>query len=237
MVKLVLNKKPKGVRIIEGFPGFGLIGTIVSEFLLDHLETEQIGYIEMDEVPAMIAVHEGNIIQPVSLHYNKKYNLVLIHAINPGKNLEWKLADTILEIAKQLTAKEIICLEGVGTPNSSERVFYTSRNMPTKALANLKKVCVPLQEGVIVGVTGALLAKETKIPLLALFAEAQGTGPDSNAAAEIITALDGFVGFKLDPEPLHDQAKQFEGKLKDIVKKHDKAKKIHGKKSVLSYVG
>lgn len=237
MVKLILNKKPKGVRIIEGFPGFGLIGTIVSEFLLDHLETEEIGYIEMDEVPAMIAIHNGEIIPPISLHYNKKYNLLLVHAINPGKNLEWKLADVILDLAKQLSAKEIICLEGVGAPNSKERVFYLGQNISAKALKTLKKLCEPLQEGVIVGVTGALLTKRTNVPLLALFAEAQSNGPDSNAAAEIITALDAFMGFSLDPEPLHEQAQVFEGKLKGIVKNHDKARKIHEKKSVLSYVG
>ncbi|MAG60695.1 hypothetical protein CL619_02805, partial [archaeon] len=215
MVKLILNKKPKGVRIIEGFPGFGLIGTIVSEFLLDHLETEQVGFIEMDEVPAMIAIHNSKVIQPISLHYNKKYNLLLVHAINPGKGLEWKLADALLDLAKQLSAKEMICLEGVGAPNSKERVFYLAQNVSANRLKVLKKTCEPLQEGVIVGVTGALLTKRTNIPLLALFAEAQGNGPDSNAAAEIITALDAFVGFSLDPEPLHQKAKLFEGKLKD----------------------
>ncbi len=237
MVKLILNKKPKGVRIIEGFPGFGLIGTIVSEFLLDHLETEQIGSIEMDEVPAMIAIHNGEVIQPISLHYNKKYNLLLVHAINPGKNLEWKLADVILDIAKQLSAKEIICLEGVGSPNSKESVFYLERGMDAKSIKALKKSCEPLQEGVIVGVTGALLSKKTDVPLLALFAQAQSNGPDSNAAAEIIGALDLFIGFSLDPEPLHKQAQAFEGKLKGIVKSHDNARKITEKKSVLSYVG
>ena len=234
---MILNKKPKGVKIIEGFPGFGLIGTIVSEFLLDHLETEEIGFIEMDEVPAMIAVHEGEVIKPISLHYNKQYNLVIVHAINPGKEIEWKIADALLKLAKELSAKQLICLEGVGTPNSSERVFHLGRNMTSTALKKVAKFSEPLREGVIVGVTVALLAKQTKLPLLALFAEAQGSGPDSNAAAEIIFALDNFVGFDLDTEPLHVQAKMFEGKLKGIVKNHDKAKKIHDKKKVLSYVG
>ena len=236
-MRLILDKKPKGVRIIEGFPGFGLIGTIVSEFLLDHLETEQIGSIEMDEVPAMIAIHGGEVIEPISLHYNKKYNLIIVHAINPGKGYEWKLADVMFDLAKQLSAKEIICLEGVGSPSSKERVFFHGRNMPKKSLKVLSGCCEPLQEGVIVGVTGAMLAKRSKIPILSLFAEAQGNGPDSHAAAGIITSLDKYIRFKLDPAPLNEQAQMFEGKLKEVVKKHDKARKIQNKKSVLSYVG
>ena len=97
-MKLVLNKKPKNVTIIEGFPGFGLIGTIGIEYLLDHLETEKIGFVEVDEVPAMTAIHGGEVIEPISIHYNKRFNVVLIHAINIGKNMGWKLADMINQL-------------------------------------------------------------------------------------------------------------------------------------------
>jgi len=127
-MKLVLSKRPKNVTIIEGFPGFGLIGTIAIEFLMEHLQTEKIGIVEMDEVPAMIAIHQNKVIEPISIHYNKKFNIVLIHALSINKELGWKVADVVLELAKALTAKEIIALEGVGSPNpGNERVFfYTS---------------------------------------------------------------------------------------------------------------
>ena len=64
-MKVILSKKPKGVRIIEGFPGFGLIGTIAIEFLMEHLDTEKIGIVEMDDVPAMIAIHQNKVIEPI----------------------------------------------------------------------------------------------------------------------------------------------------------------------------
>ena len=41
-MEIKLYKKPKSPLIIEGFPGFGLVGTIATEFLLEHLQTEQI---------------------------------------------------------------------------------------------------------------------------------------------------------------------------------------------------
>ena len=66
-MKLVLTKKPKNVTIIEGFPGFGLIGTIATEFLLEHLDTEKIGIVEMDEIPAMIAIHQNKVVEPISI--------------------------------------------------------------------------------------------------------------------------------------------------------------------------
>ncbi|MFH1396685.1 MAG: PAC2 family protein [archaeon] len=237
-MKLILKKKPKGVRIIEGFPGFGLIGTIATEFLMEHLQTEKIGIIEMDEVPAMVAIHQNKIIEPISIHYNKKYNLVLIHAINIGKDLGWKLAEVIAEMAKILEAKEIISLEGVGSPNTSEsRVFYYS-SAGTTTSKKLKGIANPLNEGIIVGVTGALLSKDISTPVLALFAEAKSNLPDSKAAAEIIRALDAYAGLAIDPKPLERQAKDFEAKLKKIVEKGRVAEEIQTKKSTgLSYVG
>ncbi|PIN76632.1 hypothetical protein COV17_01705 [Candidatus Woesearchaeota archaeon CG10_big_fil_rev_8_21_14_0_10_36_11] len=235
-MRLVLSKKPKNVTIIEGFPGFGLIGTIATEFLMEHLETEKIGIVEMQEIPAMIAIHQSKVIEPISVHYNKKYNLVLIHAINIGKDLGWKLAEVIEELAKSLTAKQIISLEGVGSPSAeSGRIFYyaTKNGIVSKKLEHVAR---PLQEGIIVGVTGALLARNMGTPIMALFAEAKSGMPDSKAAASIIEALDAYTGLQVDPKPLLKQAQMFEKKLKGIVEKGKKAEEVQEEKR-LSYVG
>ena len=237
LMKLILTKKPKNVTIIEGFPGFGLIGTIATEFLMEHLETEKIGIVEMDEIPAMIAIHQSKVIEPISIHYNKLHNLVLVHAINIGKDLGWKLAEVITNLADDLQAKEIISLEGVGSPNGDEdsRVFYYTTTAGTIA-KKLQGVANPLNEGIIVGVTGALLAKQVKTPLVALFAEAKMGLPDSKAAAHIIQALDSYIGLGMDVKPLIKQADLFEKKLRGIVQKGQRAEQIQEEKH-LSYVG
>ena len=237
-MKLILTKKPKNVTIIEGFPGFGLIGTIATEFLMEHLDTEKIGIVEMDEVPAMIAIHQNKVIEPVSIHYNKEYNMVLVHAINVNKEMAWKLAEVIDELANTLQAKEIISLEGVGSPNpAGSRVFYYA-TQDGQVKKKLGSDVSPLMEGIIVGVTGALLAKHIKTPVMALFAEAKSNLPDSKAAAQIILALDAYTGLKVDPKPLLKQAEAFEEKLKDIIQKGQQAEDIQDEKEKkLGYVG
>ncbi len=235
-MKLILKKKPKNVTIIEGFPGFGLIGTIATEFLMEHLKTEKIGIVEMEEIPAMVAIHQNQVIEPISIHYNKEFNLVFVHAINIGKDLAWKVAAMVEELAATLSAKEIISLEGVGSPNpDAGRVFYYT-NKVNAGNAELNAIAKPLMEGIIVGVTGALLAKDLKISMVAFFAEAQSNMPDSKAAAEIIKAVDAYTGLKIDPKPLLKQAQVFEEKLKGIMEKTQKAEEIREKKSP-SYVG
>ena len=106
-MKLQLTKKVKNPTIIQGFPGFGLVGTIATEYLVEHLNCELIGRYWFDELPATIAIHAGKIVDPIGIFYNKKFNIVIIHAILTTNNIEWKIAELIEDLAKQTSAKEI----------------------------------------------------------------------------------------------------------------------------------
>lgn len=236
IMEVVLNKKPKNPVIIEGFPGFGLIGTITTEFLIDQLKAELIGYIKFDEIPTMIAIHEGKVVNPLGIFYDKKSNLVIIHVVTSVAGIEWKLAKTIAGLAKQLGAKEIISLEGLASQQPSEetKCFYYTSGKVNQAKFQKTKI-EPLKEGIIVGVTGALLLSKG-LTVSCVFAETSSGLPDSKAAAEIIKVLDTYLGLKLDPQPLLEQADKFEKKLQNIIEQGQMAKDVQKKKS-LSYVG
>jgi len=236
-MEIVLKKKVKNPTIVEGFPGFGLVGTIASEFLAEHLKTELIGSIYLDEMHAMVAVHEGNIIQPIGIYYNEENNILIISGMNASTGMEWKIADGILDIAQKTAAKEIISIEGVGTqvPGEVPKVYYYSDD--PKSAKQLEKIKLDkLREGIIMGVTGVLLAKGDNVKKTALFVETKSGLPDANAAAEAIKALDGYLGLKVDYEPLRDQARKFEEKLKTIMQKSMEAKQEQEQKQ-MNYLG
>lgn len=237
-MKVILEKKPKNPVIIEGFPGFGFVGTIASEFLIDHLDTEQIGKIWITELPAVVAVHEGKVVEPIGIFYNKKYNIVIVHAVTGITGFEWKISDAILNIAKDLKAKEIISLEGIGStvPSKDNNIFYYTSDIK-KAKTIEKMGAKPLKEGIIMGTTGILLLKtETDLPMTTLFAETHSELPDSKAAAKVIEMLDKYLGLKIDYRPLLKQAEKFEAKIKELLTKGIKATQEQKKKK-LSYVG
>lgn len=236
-MQIKLSKKPKNCILIEGFPGFGLVGTIASEFLLEHLKFEQIGKIMFDEMPATVAIHEGNVVEPLGIFYNKKYNIVLLHAITASSGLEWKLADIVVDLAAKLNAKEVISLEGVGSSEetTTSRVFYYSKNEKNRKKFKKNKV-EELKEGIIIGVTGAILLRAENVPVSCIFAETHTNLPDSKAAAKVIEVLDKYLGLKVDYKPLLVQAEKFEEKLKDLLAGTNKAQKLSEEKR-LSYVG
>ena len=234
-MELQLSQKPQGSTIITGFPGLGLAGTIASEFLVNHLRMKKIGRIVAKDAPAMVAVHQRQLVDGITVYYDPRYNLVVVHALSAPQKQEWKLAEEIGILAKMLSAKEIVCLEGVsGATKKESQTFYfstvESRKMKLEA-AGLK----PLEEGVIIGLTAALLSAAPH-QVTCLFAETASQLPDSKAAAALIKALDQYVGLQVDYKPLLVEAQKFEEKLRTILSQGQKAQDLSEKKW-MSYVG
>jgi uncharacterized protein len=242
-MELKLTKKPKGVTIIEGFAGLGLIGTISTEYLMEHLDFQPIGKVIFDDAPAVVAIHQGSLIEPLGIFFNKESNLVLIHGLNLMYGNEWELTKLILELYSKLEAKEIISIEGVGAPEQEIEegvpdgsVFFYSNKEHIKQKMNKLKID-SLQDGIIMGITSALMVKSEKVPLMCLFAKVHSKLPDSKAAAEIIRTLDMYLGLKVDYKPLIRKAEEFEGKLKQILTKSAQANQLKEDKRRLDYLG
>ena len=232
-MELLLQKRPLNATIIEGFPGFGLVATIATEFLINHLDAEQIGKIIIEEVPPVVAVHSGQIVEPIGIFYSKKYNLVILHALTSITGYEWKVAKKIEELSKILKAREIICIEGIGSMSNSSNAFFLSSKSTDKFVK--KTGLEKLKDGIIMGVTGALSLNK-KLPISCIFAETHSKLPDSRAAAKIIEVLDDYLELKVDVGPLIKKAEQFESKIKSLLDQSKTASDLKQKKE-LTYLG
>lgn len=230
-MKYVLNKQPKNPIIVQGFPNMGLVSTIATKFLLDHLDTEEIGYIESEHIMPVTAIHKSKIVNPISIYYNKKFNIVIIQSLTEVTGYEWDLATTMIEIAKTLNAKEIIVLESMPSHEGNPNVYYYSNKNKLK----LK----PISEGIVMGTTAALLLKSKNVPITCLFAEVHSQLPDSEAAAKVVEALDVYLGLKINYKPLLEAAKKFEANLKQVLEKRKDALQTVSKteKKELDYFG
>jgi uncharacterized protein len=233
-MKCVLNKKIKNPTIIEGFPGIGLVGTIATEFLITATKAKEIGYIQGNGVPPMIAIHNGKLSRPMGIYYSEKNNLLIIHFLSaiPGK--EWEIADIILELYKSTGAKEIISLESVGSPGKlgTKPNSYVYSSKTNNKLSKLSK---PLSNGIVMGITGILMGK-SELNLSCIFGETHTRLPDSKSAAGILEILNSYLGLKIDLKPLKKSAEEFENKLNDLISSSQKVQKDSSQKS-LSYMG
>lgn len=226
-MEIVLHKKVKAKTLIEGFPGFGLVGTILTEYLLEQLKFEQIGEFIYDELPATVAIHKGSVVHPMGIYYNKEHNLIILHAILDVKGIEWRIAKSIIELIKQTGVKEVISVEGVASDGGEDLYCFNSKEFEKLGAKHV-------DESVIMGVTAALLVRHQN--LKCIFAETHSNIPDSRAAAKVMEVISKYLKLGLQIEPLLMQAELFEKKLKDIMQKTNKTVSEADKKQ-MSYLG
>lgn len=237
-MKVVLKEKPKNPIIINGFPGFGLVGTISTEYLINELGAKMIGSIHAEDIPPMVAIHDNKIVQPVGIYYDKKHNLVILHVMTNVKGIEWQVGELVLELAKKLEAKEILSIEGVGTPLPSDNptpYFYSNTEKGKKNFGTAK--IDPLKEGIILGVTATLILQaDNDFDVSCIFVETHSSLPDSKAAAKAIEVMDKYLDLNIKYKPLLQQAEKFESKIKGLMEKSAVATEEQ-KKKTLSYMG
>ncbi|HJX06023.1 MAG TPA: PAC2 family protein [Candidatus Nanoarchaeia archaeon] len=229
-MKIILKKTPKNPIIIEGFPSFGLVGTITTEFLLEHLKAELIGEFQYKELSPIAAIHKSKLINPMAVWHVPGKNIVILHTILNVKGYEWEIAEEIIRIANKMNAKEIISLEGVATDDMSEDIkayYYGDKKLEQCG-------ALPVKESIIMGVSAALMLRYKKQNCL--FAAAHSQLPDSKAAAKLIEILDKYLGLSVDYHPLLKQAEEFESKIKGILQQSTKTMREADKKS-MSYLG
>jgi uncharacterized protein len=241
-VKVITEKSiPKGAIIFEGFQGIGLVGTLAAQYIADVSKAEVVGYIDVPDFPPIAILVNGQIRNPIRVYKLKKGNktFVIVESELPiPQKLVNPIARAISEFAKKIHAKEIISLEGLAVPKAPQdsNVYWISNN--EKKFNHLKKAASLLKNGIVVGVSAALLiqSKVKKIPAAVIMAEAHADFPDGIAAASLIKSLNKIYSLDIDTTPLEKESKRFENKVWSIIEKAQKLKESSEKPGE-TYIG
>jgi predicted ATP-grasp superfamily ATP-dependent carboligase len=228
-----------GAVILSCFPSAGLAATVAGHWILRALDLPRVGRIVAPELPPLAVIQGGAVNPPVRVHARKDLALV-ISEFPPPAGLLTSIAVAILDGADQLKASRVIGLEGVvpqpvgeepeetELPTSDESVWFAGCNSTNSVVEELKRSGVrPLLDGVIGGVSGALLieALARQIPTAAILVSANDVGyPDHRAAAKLIEVLDKILPhLQIDTRPLRTQAEVIEKALRAAIKAHAEA--------------
>ena len=225
-LQLQMKKKPKkSPVIIEGFPGFGFVATIAVEYLMDHLKMHSVGRLWSPRLSPIAFIHGKRLVQPLEVFHNDRHNLIVLEAVTGVSGMEWEVADTLVDMYKKLGAKELISIEGIGSQveRREPKAFYWTNNEASKKA--LEAIGLePVKEGIIFGVSGALMLKVPEdIKATCIFAETHSDLPDSRAASVIIKALDKYLRLDIDYKPLLKKAEEFEDSLKGLMEQAKQA--------------
>ena len=126
-IEFIITEKKAGLKnpiLIEGLPGFGLVGTIAASYLVDKLKMKPYGYITSNKFPPLIAIHEYTPEYPIRMYFSKKHNLIVLLSefIIPLSSVK-ELSDTIFDFSKKKNVKKIVSLGSINIKGDQDTVM------------------------------------------------------------------------------------------------------------------
>ena len=226
----------RGSVVISAFPSAGLATIVAGHYIVRVLGLPRIARFESPDLPP-VAVVQGGTVNPTIRVYGRRDLALVLSEFPPTPNQANAIARTILNNAERRQARAIICLEGVvphpeeeisdeepeaAAPTEQVWVAY-SRKDPAFAQGFETAKARTLEEGVIGGVSGALLVQGLGRPLpvavLLVSARVAEGLPDHRAGAALIETLDRLLPeLRIDTGPLRAQAEQIEKALRAVMK-------------------
>lgn len=225
-----------GCVLLSSFPSAGLATTVAGHYIIRALKLPRVGRFESKDI-APIAVVQGGEVHPTIRVYGRRELGLILSEFPPTPSQANALARTILDTAERKNVRLIVCLEGVvphplneeerGNQESgelSEQVWVAfSHKDPALVDSFVQTRARPLEEGVVGGVSGALLVQGIgrKIPVVALLVSARAAEglPDHRAGAALIETVDRLLPeLTIDTGPLRKQAEQIERMLRTAMK-------------------
>jgi len=227
-----------GAMVLSAFPSAGLATIIAGHYMVRALKLSRTGRFDSPESAPVAVIQSGEVHPTVRVYGRSDLGLVLSE-FPPTPSQANAIARTILDNAERRGARAIICLEGVvphpegddtdaaeESADAEEQVWVTFSRADAEFRAPFEAAKARLlEEGVIGGVSGALLVQGIgrKVPVAALLVSARiAEGlPDHRAGAALIETLDRLLPeLKIDTGPLRAQAEQIEKALRAVMKSH-----------------
>ncbi|HEV2316351.1 MAG TPA: PAC2 family protein [Thermoplasmata archaeon] len=224
----------RGAVVLSCFPSAGLATTVAAHYMVQALGLPRVGVFESADSMPLAIVQSGQVQPPIRV-YGRPDLAIVVSEFPQSMEGVGGLAGAILAGAERMPAKIVLAIEGVvphptddGEEGAAaadpatlpeEQVWSVPAKNDASLLEQFKRAKTrPLGDGVIGGVSGALLVRglRSSVPVGALLVSARNEGyPDHRAGAALIEAIDRlFPEVKIDTGPLRTQAEIIERALR-----------------------
>ncbi len=210
---------------IVGFPGVGLVGSILTSFVIRELNMEVIAGITSPDFPPYALIQNGNPYPPIRVYGCKRENsseecgdlVIVTSEISLKPEQFYDLNSTLMEVFKDLGISSVISIEGIPQFDEDNSILACGTSKVSRDRIEelgLRK----LDDGLVRGLTGVMLYEGfySNVDVLAMLCPANPALPDPRSAASILEPLSKLVPeLKIDTEPLYKEAEDIENKIKE----------------------
>jgi len=192
--------------LLCGFSQFGLAGLTAADYLVDHLDLEQTGYVAADDLPAITPFENGTPRHHTRLFSREDLEVTVLVGelfvpVSAAEPFTAALADWL--DASDVT--EVAVLAGVPFPHGPDdhRTYYVAtEDYQATRLADAD--VPPMGNGFLDGVNAALLERGIDSPFRAAVftTPVHAQAPDAEAAIRLVETASDVYGLDVDTGPL-----------------------------------
>ena len=221
------TKKPvfkKAPIMIEGLPGFGQVGRVTAEHLINELKAKKFAELRSPSFPPEVFVDKHGIIHSIKNEFyyvsTSKINLIIVIGDTQAADVrgQYELVGAILKLAKKYKVKEIITIGGYATGVLKEKPEVFGAATDPKLIQKYEKHGIKFKSkkdrGGIVGASGLLLGVGTSQGFdgVCLMGETPGHPlfVDAKAAEAVVIKIAKLLGIEVSTRELDKRVKEIE---------------------------
>ena len=216
--------------VVVGVPEMGLVGTIASSYLVEHLSLPEIAHVESDLIPAVVVVEDSEPKQPIRI-FGKGMLAVAMSEVPLTPRLSSELMSELVAWSRAKQCRMVIGITGLP---SEERVESGGTSAPiVLAVTNdgeLRKSIKSIgagafEHGIIASSYATLLKRciDAGVADLTLLAESYAEFPDPGAAAAAVQVLNKLLPISVDVKPLLEGAEEIRLRMRGLMSQTQEA--------------
>jgi len=209
---------------IVGFPGIGLVGSILTSFVIRELAMEAVAAITSPDFPPYTLVQDGKPYPPIRIYGCKRECatedcgdlIVVTSEITLRPEHYYTLDIALADLFKELGVASVIAIEGVPQFADDMSIYACGTSAASRERIDSLEI-KRFDEGLVRGLTGVMLYEGYYLgtDVIAMLCPANVMLPDPRAAAKALEVLSKLMPeLNIDAKPLYKEAEEMENKVK-----------------------
>ncbi|WP_137286718.1 proteasome assembly chaperone family protein [Halorussus salinisoli] len=218
-----INAENPQETVIAGFSQFGLAGLTAVDYLVDHLEFEQVGHITADQLPAITPFENGQPRHHTRVFSHEEAGLsVLVGELFVPAWAAKPFSEAVLEWTETGGIDEVSVLHGVTIPHAPDehQVFYVATDdYRDHRLADAG--ITAMGRGFLDGMNAEVMARgmESDLRTGVFVTPVHAQAPDVEAAIRLLDAVQRVYDLDIDTGPLEEFAGEVRGYYEDLAER------------------
>ena len=206
--------------LLCGFSAYGLAGLTAVDYLVDHLELEEYGYIRAEGLPSITPFEAGAPRHPIRLFSRSDLDItVLVGELFVPASLGEQFASDILTWTDNHQVKEIAIAAGIPVPHGPDghQTYYVAtEDYRERRLTD--DTIPPMGSGFLDGTNAALIERgmDSSLGVGLFVTPVHAMAPDVDAAIRLVETIAAVYDLDVDATPLRafaDEVTQYYNEL------------------------